>query len=90
MKFVDPKNDMAFQRIFGDEKHTSVLISLLNAVLELEGEKAIEAVEILNPFQTPRLEYWKHTVLDVRARDKRGIRFIVEMQNEHVPGVGSL
>lgn len=29
MKFVDPQNDMAFKKIFGDENRTSILISFL-------------------------------------------------------------
>ena len=33
MRFVDPKNDIAFKKIFGDEKHTEILISFLNALL---------------------------------------------------------
>ncbi|RUM55609.1 MAG: transposase, partial [Nautilia sp.] len=34
MKFADPKNDLAFKKIFGDEKHKNILISFLNAVLD--------------------------------------------------------
>jgi hypothetical protein len=32
-RFLDPKNDFAFKRIFGSEKHKKLLISFLNAVL---------------------------------------------------------
>lgn len=87
MKFVDPKNDVAFKRIFGDDQHKAVLISFLNAVLNLSEAKEITTVEILNPYQTPHLALLKHTLLDVRATDKRGISFIVEMQNDRVPGL---
>ncbi len=87
MKFVNPKNDVAFKKIFGDEKHKSVLISFLNAVLDLSGDKEIVNLDILNSYQTPHLELLKYTLLDVRATDKRGINFIVEMQNERVPGL---
>ena len=51
MKFVDPKNDVAFKRIFGDDQHQAVLISFLNAVLNLSGAKEITTVEILNPLE---------------------------------------
>jgi predicted transposase/invertase (TIGR01784 family) len=87
MKFVNPKNDVAFKKIFGDENHKPVLISFLNAVLNLSGEKEIVDVDILNPYQTPHLALLKYTLLDVRATDRRGIHFIVEMQNERVPGL---
>ncbi len=87
MQFVNPKNDVAFKKIFGDEQHKAVLIAFLNAVLNLSAEKEIIDVEILNPYQTPHLALLKYTLLDVRATDKRGINFIVEMQNERVPGL---
>ena len=29
MRFVDPKNDVAFKKIFGDDQHKEVLISFL-------------------------------------------------------------
>jgi predicted transposase/invertase (TIGR01784 family) len=87
MKFVDPRNDVAFKKIFGNEEHTEILISFLNAVLDLTGDKEILEVELLNPYQAPRLEALKYTLLDVRARDRRGVTFIVEMQITHVEGL---
>ncbi len=43
MKFVNPKNDVAFKKIFGDEHQTSILISFLNATLDLHGEYQIQS-----------------------------------------------
>ncbi|MDM8532659.1 Rpn family recombination-promoting nuclease/putative transposase [Anaerolineales bacterium HSG25] len=86
MKFVTPRNDVAFKKIFGSEDKTEILIGFLNAVLDLTGDKAIQSITILNPYQTPRLESLKLTILDVRAVDKRGVTFIVEMQIAHVAG----
>jgi predicted transposase/invertase (TIGR01784 family) len=87
MKFVNPKNNVAFKKIFGNEQQKEILISFLNAVLDLNGDRAIEDLEILNPYQAPKLEGLKYTLLDVRARDKRGVTFIVEMQLENIPGL---
>jgi predicted transposase/invertase (TIGR01784 family) len=86
MRFVDPKIDIAFRKIFGNEQKTEILISFLNAVLGLEGSKEIEEIELLNPYQVPPLEGLKTSILDVRAKDKRGVTFIVEMQVEKVAG----
>lgn len=36
MKFADVKNDIAFRKIFGNEHRTEVLVSFLNAVLDLQ------------------------------------------------------
>ena len=76
MQFVDPKVDIAFKKIFGDEKRKHVLISFLNAIME----KDIVEVQILNPYQVPKIPELKFTVLDIKARDVSGREFIVEMQ----------
>ena len=83
MNFVDPKNDFAFKKIFGNEQHKEVLISFLNAVLELEGTKTIVDVKMINPYQLPDIRELKETVLDVKATAVSGEEFIVEMQNEY-------
>ncbi len=51
MKFVNAKNDIAFREIFGNEKKKIILISFLNAVLDLEGQNRVRDVTLLNPFQ---------------------------------------
>ena len=80
MRFVDPKTDIAFKKIFGSSEHKIVLIEFLNAVLELEY--LIVDVTILNPYQAPKIIGLKETILDVRAKDQKGREFIVEMQVE--------
>ncbi|MBL7793425.1 MAG: Rpn family recombination-promoting nuclease/putative transposase [Saprospiraceae bacterium] len=80
MKFVDVKNDIAFRKIFGNEKKKVILISFLNAVLGLEGHKRIKDVTLLNPFQLPRIAGEKSSIIDVKATDEKGATFIVEMQ----------
>jgi hypothetical protein len=52
------KNDIAFRKFFGsatihNENKKEILISFLNAVLKLEGNKKITWVEILNPYHLP-------------------------------------
>ena len=80
MQFADIKNDIAFRKIFGNEAKTEILISFLNAVLKLEGNKKITWVEILNPYQLPIVMGAKSTILDVKAKDKIGNEYIIEMQ----------
>jgi len=80
MKFVDIKNDVAFRKIFGNEKKKVILISFLNAILGLEGQENIQDVVLVNPFQLPRIIGEKASIIDVRATDQRGHSFIVEMQ----------
>lgn len=80
MQFADVKNDIAFRKIFGNGAKTEILISFLNAVLKLEGNKKIASVTIQNPYQVPIVLGAKSTILDVKAKDKRGNEYIVEMQ----------
>ena len=80
MQFADIKNDIAFRKIFGNENKKEILISFLNAVLKLEGKKQINWVAILNPYQLPIVLGAKSTILDVKAKDKSGNEYIVEMQ----------
>ena len=83
MKFISPQNDFAFKRIFGDEQHKEVLISFLNSVLDLSGEREVVEVQIVDPYQVPRLKQFKETILDIKATCQSGRQFIVEMQVEH-------
>jgi predicted transposase/invertase (TIGR01784 family) len=80
MQFADIKNDIAFRKIFGNEQKTAPLISFLNAALQLEGDERIVSVALANPYQFPRIAGEKATVLDVRAIDQSGRKFVVEMQ----------
>ena len=82
MKFADPKNDIAFKKIFGDENHKEVLISFLNAVLDFQGEQTIIDVELANPYQVPKIEALKETILDIKATNQKQEHFIVEMQKK--------
>ena len=86
MKFISPKNDIAFRKVFGNENKKEILISFLNALLDLPEDRKIMEIDILNPFQVPKIESLKLTILDVRAKDKRGVTFIIEMQVEQVEG----
>ena len=79
-RYLDPKNDLVFKRVFGE--HPEVLRAFLNEVLPLkEGEK-IESLEYLSPEQIPEIPVLKHTIVDVRCKDQQGRQFIVEMQME--------
>ena len=84
MKFADPKNDIAFRKIFGDENKKEILISFLNNLLNFAGTaKEIIDITITDPYQVPRLKELKQTILDIKAIDKRKIHYIIEMQVIH-------
>ncbi len=80
MHFLNPTNDLAFKRIFGNAKKKNILISFLNSILHLDGEETVTDVTLLNPSQVPHIKGAKETILDVRCHDQSGAEYIVEMQ----------
>ena len=86
MRFVDPKTDFAFKRIFGSEDSKTALISFINSSLKLEGERLVETVEIKNPYQSADLPIMKESIVDIACTDKSGVRYLVEMQVNSVKG----
>ena len=84
MKFIDPRIDFAFKKIFGNENAKEVLISFLESLLGLEGDRRIVELTILDPYLAPKIRAMKHSVLDVKCWDHRGVSYIVEMQVQKV------
>ncbi len=85
MRFINPKIDYAFKKIFGSEQSHDILISFLNAML-YEGNDAIREIEILNPYLAPRIRGVKDTYLDVKATINDDTSIIIEMQVLNVEG----
>lgn len=79
-KYLDPKSDIVFKKIFGQHPH--LLKSFLNAVLPLPDNGQIVDLEYLPFEQIPNIPVFKRTIADVKCRDQQGKVFIVEMQIE--------
>ncbi|MBF0158741.1 MAG: Rpn family recombination-promoting nuclease/putative transposase, partial [Magnetococcales bacterium] len=86
LRFINPKMDLAFRKIFGSDHSHDIVISFLNAMLDLTGDQTITEVEILDPYQAPAIVGMKTSILDVRVKDQSGRRYIIEMQLENRPG----
>ncbi len=78
MRYLDPKNDLVFKKIFGQHPH--LLKSFLNALLPLKEDEYIEELEYLPPEQVPEIPELKNSIVDVKCRDNNGRQFVVEMQ----------
>ena len=85
MRFLNPKTDFAFKKIFGSRQSKDSLISFLNALL-YEGQPTIEDLEIIDPYQAPQLKGMKDTFLEVKATVKGGKTVIIKMQVLNVVG----
>jgi len=77
-KYLDPKADLTFKKVFGE--HKNLVISLLNALLPLDEGKKVESIEYLPPEMVPQTPDRKNSVVDVRCMETGGRLFIVEMQ----------
>ena len=77
-KYLDPKADVTFKKVFGE--HKNLIISFLNALLPLDEGKKVESIEYLPSELVPRTPIDKDTSVDVRCEETGGRKFIVEMQ----------
>ena len=79
-KYLDPKNDVAFRKIFGSEKHKDILIHFLNDMVCFSGKEPIIEVTFLKTVQDPEIASKKESIVDVLCKDTNGVQYIVEMQ----------
>jgi predicted transposase/invertase (TIGR01784 family) len=75
---IRPINDFAFKKIFGTAENRTALISLLNAILE--PKSPIVDVKVENPFNFQDFKDDKLSVLDIKAVDRSGAIYDIEMQ----------
>lgn len=78
MRYLDPKADLTFKRVFGE--HPDLVMSLLNALLPLAPEEEITELEYLPVELFPDNPLRKNSIVDVRCKDRQGRQFLVEMQ----------
>jgi predicted transposase/invertase (TIGR01784 family) len=81
MQRLKVKNDFIFRKIFGEIENKDILISFLNAVLELSNSEKLSDIDIIDGTELKRdsLED-KLGILDIRARTVRGEQINIEIQ----------
>ncbi|MFM6192623.1 Rpn family recombination-promoting nuclease/putative transposase [Planktothrix sp.] len=79
MRFINPKTDFAFKKIFGSSESKDILISFLNALV-YNSESVIQDLEIFDPYLSAKITGLKDTYLDVKAQLNTGEIVIIEMQ----------
>jgi len=79
-KFLDPKFDLSFKRVFGTEKNKNILIHFLNDILGFTGNNMIQDVKFLSTIMNPEIASDKQSIVDVLCKDSHGNRYIAEMQ----------
>jgi predicted transposase/invertase (TIGR01784 family) len=84
-KFLDPKNDLAFARIFGTERNKDILIHFLNDIFGYTTDPIVQ-VTFLKNRQDPMIAAQRVSIVDILCQDTLGNHFIVEMQVAREPG----
>lgn len=79
MRFINPKIDLAFKKIFGSSESKEILINFLNAII-YEAQPVIEDLEIITP-QTGNPAFGaKDAYLEIKARINNDQIALIEIQ----------
>ena len=78
--YIKPYSDIFVKYLLGTEENTGLLLSFINAVLSDSGFDTISSVEIKNPFNIKTSVTEKETILDVKAVDRNGRKYDIEVQ----------
>lgn len=84
-KFLNPKNDLAFKRVFGTEDNKDIAIHFLNDIFGVTTNP-IEEITFLQTVQIPETIGKRMSLVDMMCKDAHGDKFIVEMQVTDEPG----
>jgi predicted transposase/invertase (TIGR01784 family) len=79
MRFINPKIDLAFKKIFGSSDSKDILINFLNAIL-YEARPVIEDLEIINPQTGNPACGAKDAYLEIKARINNDRIALIEIQ----------
>jgi predicted transposase/invertase (TIGR01784 family) len=82
---IDPRIDCVFKALLGAERNRRLLIHFLNAILAGELPAPVVEVEILNPYNEREFLDDKLSIVDVKARDRTGRLYQIEIQLLNIP-----
>lgn len=80
-RFFNPRNDVAFKKVF---QHEALTLSFLNSTLRLTDDRQIKAIQFLPTEQLPMTAESKKSILDLLCTDHRGFKYIIEVQNKYM------
>ena len=80
MKYLDPKADLTFKKIFGN--HPARLISLLNALLPLSEEEQIHEIKYLPTELVPENNSYRYAIANILCTDTKGNKLCVVIRIE--------
>lgn len=78
MSTLNPRVDFAFKILFGTKENKDILIAFINAIVDEKDQ--IEDLILLNPYNNKEHSTDKLSILDIKATDKNGRQYNIEMQ----------
>lgn len=87
MRFINPKIDLAFKKIFGATENKDILINFLNAII-YEAQPVIEDLDIIDPQTGVETVGIKDTYLDIKAKINGDKIALIELQLINVSSFG--
>ncbi len=78
-RYLDPTNDVAFKKLFSNKE---MLMSLLNAILQLKDGRKIKELDYIPVEQMPLFIDGKRSIFDLKVKDEAGLWYIIEMQRK--------
>ena len=82
VSFEDPLGDMGFKKLFSTPKNTTMIIKVLNELLNLQGDDRIRNISFHDKEFMPDKKEGKRGIVDVYCRDHLNRGFVVEMQKD--------
>ncbi len=76
-RFIEPMTDFGFKKIFASPENSTILINLLNTLLDRKDDDCIEDIEYLSPEKLGRSRDDRVAIFDLYCRSHRGEYFIV-------------
>ncbi|NEP86978.1 MAG: hypothetical protein F6K18_09100 [Okeania sp. SIO2C2] len=76
MRFINPKTDYAFKKIFSSAQSKDILISFLNALL-YKGQNTICDLEFIDTYEPGSVAILKDSYLDMRVKLDNGSTVII-------------
>ncbi len=82
-KIIHAYSDIFVKYLLGSEGNEKILLSFINDVMNNAGYKKIKSVKIMNPFNLKTFPTDKESIVDVRAVDKNGKVYNIEIQSTY-------
>ena len=83
MKYLSPRSDIGFKKLFGSPDHEKLTRSFLNSVLDRKEGNLITEIDFGDTEQLPENEDGRKSFFDIYCTDQQGHKFIIEMQRKY-------